>query len=194
MVRPFTPGRWMPSMLAVCESVATTSFRGSGNPRIVKRTVGVDHLAINAAVPDDIVARALSSPDLAVRSRGVAELRIELLRRSTDGDLRARRLKLLTDHLRDTAEEGEDSELASLLAALRTESLAVLADDDLLAELQGWGGPAEMSAFEAVMWLAEVDPRLRSTIVSVMELDRVPDWERFKAAVRHGWERVSGRR
>lgn len=43
---------------------ATTSFRGSGNPRIVKRTVGVDHLAINAVVPDDIVARA---PCLALR-------------------------------------------------------------------------------------------------------------------------------
>ncbi|MDP3295717.1 MAG: wax ester/triacylglycerol synthase family O-acyltransferase [Nevskia sp.] len=52
-------------------------------------------------------------------------------------------------------------------------------------ELRAWGGSNEMSAFEAVMWLAEADPRLRSTIVSVMELDRVPDWERFKAD--HRW-------
>lgn len=58
-------------------------------------------------------------------------------------------------------------------------------DQALLDELRHWGGPNEMSAFEAVMWLAEVDPRLRSTIVSVMELDRVPDWERFKAD--HRW-------
>ena len=58
-------------------------------------------------------------------------------------------------------------------------------DNAVLDELRAWGGPNEMSAFEAVMWLAEVDPRLRSTIVSVMELDRVPDWERFKAD--HRW-------
>jgi CRP/FNR family cyclic AMP-dependent transcriptional regulator len=89
------------------------------------RVVGVE---IPEASFDEIVERALSNPDLAVRSLGVAELRFELLRRSTDGDLRARRLKLLTDHLRDTAEEGDDSELESLLASLRTESLAVLAD------------------------------------------------------------------
>ena len=31
----------------------------------------------------------------------------------------------------------------------------------LLDELRRWGGPAEMSAFEAVMWNAESDPRLR---------------------------------
>lgn len=37
---------------------AKTTFRGSGNPKIVKRMVGDDHLAINAVVPDDIVAHA----------------------------------------------------------------------------------------------------------------------------------------
>jgi len=58
-------------------------------------------------------------------------------------------------------------------------------DDGLLAELRSWGGPAEMSAFEAVMWLAEVDPRLRSTTTSVLYLDSVPDWQRFKAD--HRW-------
>ncbi|MCC2657914.1 MAG: hypothetical protein K0Q76_3022 [Panacagrimonas sp.] len=58
-------------------------------------------------------------------------------------------------------------------------------DLQLLDELQGWGGPAEMSAFEAVMWRAEVDPRLRSTTTSVLVLDRVPDWERVYAG--HRW-------
>lgn len=58
-------------------------------------------------------------------------------------------------------------------------------DHVVLDELRAWGGPNEMSAFEAVMWRAEVDPRLSSTIVSVMELDCAPDWERFKAD--HRW-------
>ncbi|MFV8755643.1 hypothetical protein ACNOYE_34260 [Nannocystaceae bacterium ST9] len=30
------------------------SWLGRGSPRVVKRLVGIDHLAINAAVPDDI--------------------------------------------------------------------------------------------------------------------------------------------
>jgi len=58
-------------------------------------------------------------------------------------------------------------------------------DQDLLAELRDWGGPAEMSAFESVMWRAEVDPRLRSTTTSVLFLDRVPDWTRIRAG--HEW-------
>lgn len=58
-------------------------------------------------------------------------------------------------------------------------------DPGLLAELQRWGGPAEMSAFEAVMWNAEVDPRLRSTTTSVLMLDQAPDWDRF--LVDHRW-------
>lgn len=56
--------------------------------------------------------------------------------------------------------------------------------DPLLEELRHWGGPDEMSAFEGVMWLAEVDPRLRSTIVSVLVLDRQPEWERLQAELR----------
>lgn len=58
-------------------------------------------------------------------------------------------------------------------------------NNDLLAELRDWGGPAEMSAFEAVMWRAEVDPRLRSTTTSVLVLDRNPDWARVLAG--HKW-------
>src|SRR5258708_7849207 len=57
--------------------------------------------------------------------------------------------------------------------------------NDMLDELRQWGGPAEMSAFEAVMWNAEVDPRLRSTTTSMLMLDRAPDWRRFVAE--HRW-------
>ena len=56
---------------------------------------------------------------------------------------------------------------------------------ELLRDLQGWGGPSEMSAFEAVMWRAEIDPSLRSTTTSVMILDKEPNWERLYAA--HMW-------
>ncbi|NGY06777.1 wax ester/triacylglycerol synthase family O-acyltransferase [Solimonas terrae] len=55
----------------------------------------------------------------------------------------------------------------------------------LRADLRDWGGPAEMSAFDAVMWRAEADPRLRSTVTSVMVLDRTPDWAQLMA--RHRW-------
>jgi diacylglycerol O-acyltransferase / wax synthase len=58
-------------------------------------------------------------------------------------------------------------------------------DASVLAELRHWGGPPEMSAFEALMWLSEADPRLRSTTTSVLILDREPSWERFLAD--HRW-------
>lgn len=54
-----------------------------------------------------------------------------------------------------------------------------------LEKLRTWGGPSELSAFEAMMWLAEADPHLRSTTTSVMELDSTPDWSRLVAG--HEW-------
>src|SRR6516162_7962282 len=45
-----------------------------------------------------------------------------------------------------------------------------------------WGGPADMSAWEALMWRAEADPRTRSTGVLLEILDREPDWDRLVAA------------
>jgi WS/DGAT/MGAT family acyltransferase len=55
-----------------------------------------------------------------------------------------------------------------------------------LAELAGrWGTSAELNALETVMWRAEADPRLRSTITALEILDCVPDWERLRAA--HDW-------
>ena len=45
-----------------------------------------------------------------------------------------------------------------------------------------WGGPADMSAWEALMWRAEADPRTRSTGVLLEILDSEPDWDRLVAA------------
>ena len=45
-----------------------------------------------------------------------------------------------------------------------------------------WGGMADMSAWEALMWRAEADPRTRSTGVLLEILDREPDWDRLVAA------------
>ncbi|MEM7412802.1 MAG: wax ester/triacylglycerol synthase domain-containing protein [Myxococcota bacterium] len=49
-----------------------------------------------------------------------------------------------------------------------------------------WSESREMNPLEALMWRAEVDPRLRSTICGLEILDCVPDWERFVAAVDWG--------
>jgi WS/DGAT/MGAT family acyltransferase len=48
-----------------------------------------------------------------------------------------------------------------------------------------WGTEREMNGLEALMWRAEADPRLRSTICALEELDATPDWDRFLAA--HEW-------
>ena len=42
-----------------------------------------------------------------------------------------------------------------------------------------------MNPLEALMWRAEEDPRLRSTICGLEELDTTPEWDRFLAA--HDW-------
>jgi WS/DGAT/MGAT family acyltransferase len=61
-----------------------------------------------------------------------------------------------------------------------TEHSGVPADRQL-----DWGAARTMNALEALMWRAEADPRLRSTVCALEPLDRVPDWERFLAA--HDW-------
>ena len=48
-----------------------------------------------------------------------------------------------------------------------------------------WGAERHMNGLEAMMWRAEADPRLRSTILAVEILDQVPEWERLLAA--HDW-------
>ena len=47
---------------------------------------------------------------------------------------------------------------------------------------EAWGGPADMSAWEALMWRAEADPRTRSTGMLLEILDSEPDWDRLVAA------------
>ncbi len=46
-----------------------------------------------------------------------------------------------------------------------------------------WGGSADLTPFETVMWRSEVDPHLRSNGVLVELLDQEPDWERYFAAL-----------
>lgn len=43
-----------------------------------------------------------------------------------------------------------------------------------------WGTASELSAWEAVMWRSESDPRTRSTGILLEILDGEPDWERFR--------------
>ncbi|MBA2763378.1 MAG: DUF1298 domain-containing protein [Thermoleophilaceae bacterium] len=42
-----------------------------------------------------------------------------------------------------------------------------------------------MNPLEALMWRAEADPRMRSTMVALEMLDTTPDWDRFLEA--HAW-------
>lgn len=48
-----------------------------------------------------------------------------------------------------------------------------------------WSDAVEMSPFETMMWRAEADPALRSTIMSLQLLDTAPDWDRLVEA--HDW-------
>lgn len=48
-----------------------------------------------------------------------------------------------------------------------------------------WGRGTNLNALETVMWRAEADPMLRSTVMALELLDCTPDWERFRAA--HDW-------
>lgn len=49
----------------------------------------------------------------------------------------------------------------------------------------GWSPSAEMTPFEVLMWRAEADPSLRSTVLVLELLDTVPDADRYLAA--HEW-------
>jgi diacylglycerol O-acyltransferase / wax synthase len=53
-----------------------------------------------------------------------------------------------------------------------------------------WGAGEAMSDFEAMMWRAEADPRLRSHGVVLNLLERAPDFERLYAAHEWGVRRV----
>ncbi|MGK2317711.1 wax ester/triacylglycerol synthase domain-containing protein [Gordonia rhizosphera] len=57
-------------------------------------------------------------------------------------------------------------------------------------EANDWGGPAQMSAWEALMWRAETDRRTRSTGMLLETLDSEPDWHRFREAVARTAQRI----
>lgn len=46
-------------------------------------------------------------------------------------------------------------------------------------------GLSDFSAMDAVMWRADADPTLSSTVLAVEELDRAPEWTRFLST--HEW-------
>lgn len=48
-----------------------------------------------------------------------------------------------------------------------------------------WGGPRELTPFETLMWRADGDPMMRSTLMAVEVLDTLPDWDRLVEA--HEW-------
>lgn len=48
-----------------------------------------------------------------------------------------------------------------------------------------WGGPRELTPFETLMWRADGDPMMRSTMMAVEVLDTLPDWNRLVEA--HEW-------
>jgi diacylglycerol O-acyltransferase / wax synthase len=49
-------------------------------------------------------------------------------------------------------------------------------------EARDWGGPGQLTAWEALMWRSESDPRTRSTGILLEILDGEPEWERFLEA------------
>ena len=53
-----------------------------------------------------------------------------------------------------------------------------------------WGGGADLSAVEGVMWRADNDPRTRATGAMFERLDQVPDWPGFLAAHERGTRMV----
>jgi WS/DGAT/MGAT family acyltransferase len=53
------------------------------------------------------------------------------------------------------------------------------------AALAAWGTDPRMSELETLMWRGERHPEFSSTGIVLELLDRVPDWERFRAA--HEW-------
>src|SRR5215216_5223690 len=58
-------------------------------------------------------------------------------------------------------------------------------NEEAWAIAHAWGTAREMNEVEALMWRAESDPRLRSTMLGLYVLDCEPDWERLLAA--HQW-------
>lgn len=58
-------------------------------------------------------------------------------------------------------------------------------DVERWARAAAWSGGDRLSAVQTVLWRSERHPAQSSTSVLVIELDAVPDWDRFVAA--HAW-------
>jgi WS/DGAT/MGAT family acyltransferase len=69
--------------------------------------------------------------------------------------------------------------LADEASGLKVVTVGSVAEEDVW----GWGGPVRMSAWEALMWRGEEDPRTRSSAVLLEILDSEPDWDRLVAAL-----------
>jgi WS/DGAT/MGAT family acyltransferase len=59
------------------------------------------------------------------------------------------------------------------------------APDDTAHDGLAWGTARQMNPLETLMWRAESNPRLRSTVCALELLDETPEWERLVAA--HDW-------
>ncbi|MCW2755312.1 MAG: hypothetical protein JWQ32_2723 [Marmoricola sp.] len=57
-------------------------------------------------------------------------------------------------------------------------------------EFAGWGGAPTMNALETIIWRAESDGGLRSTMMALEILDRAPAWEDFVDAHRRAASRI----
>ena len=60
-----------------------------------------------------------------------------------------------------------------------------MADDNEGDAPLAWGGPRELTPFETLMWRADGDPMMRSTMMALEVLDTLPDWDRLVDA--HDW-------
>lgn len=53
-----------------------------------------------------------------------------------------------------------------------------------------WGGPQDMSAWEAIMWRAELDPRTSSTGILLEILEGEPEWDRLLREISRMVDRI----
>jgi len=74
------------------------------------------------------------------------------------------------------------TELSSAVAAPTPTLAATGAGTTARQVTPEWGGGPEMSAFETVLWRAEVDGSMHSPVLALEQLDGAPDWDRFVAA------------
>jgi WS/DGAT/MGAT family acyltransferase len=80
---------------------------------------------------------------------------------------------------------GDRSQVADPKAPGSVPQTGAEAGDALGGAGPAWGSQREMNPLETLMWRAESNPRMRSTVCGLELLDRAPDWDRLVAA--HEW-------